>query len=182
MARVKGVQRPLCIDEGHDMPIKLKHPQSIDGYQQSQCMVLVVGFAHAQAHHIAEALGVVNWRTLVAQDGDDAVSKAQVTPFDFILIETDGVDLFAPIVIEAVRLPSSASQRSTIVAFGQYLLPAFRERLVACGADGFCALPVDTASLIPSLTTASVSRMKSTASNLNTHCGASPQNNRDNDV
>ena len=131
-----------------------------DRNSRPRCSVLLVGFDTAAVTSIDEVMTAVNWATIIADDGDDAMQRAQVADFDFVLIDTNGVDVFSPVMIEAIRTPTSASHRSTIVAFADYFHPSFKDYLSSFGVDGFYFLPIDKASLIATLTTAAVTRIK----------------------
>ncbi|MEM6759519.1 MAG: hypothetical protein AAF601_08580 [Pseudomonadota bacterium] len=122
---------------------------------------LLIGFPPQAVADITEALETIGWAAVSSEDSDHAARECATEQFDFVLIDVDGVDQFAPELITAIRDSTSMSARSTIVAFSNYIPPAFKDRLVAVGVDGFCALPLKDGVLVASLTQASVNRARS---------------------
>lgn len=96
-----------------------------DRNPSTRCSFLLVGFDTAAVTSIAQAMTAVNWATIIADDGDDAMQRAQVAEFDFALIKTNGIDVISPVMIEAIRTPTSASRRLTIIAFADFFHPFF---------------------------------------------------------
>ena len=112
------------------------------------CKVLLVGFPAILAGEMIEIMSAAGLEAMDTKSSVDAARLCASTRYDFVLLEIDGVDLFAPTFVANLTSGDSPSKNSTIVAFGGYFMPAFKDRLVECGVDGIYTLPIDADNLV----------------------------------
>ena len=129
--------------------------------RKNKCHVLLVGFSSEETCEIAEALCELEWPVTAATDSHDALVKLGETEFDFVLIDVDGIDQFAPAFIDACHKGPTVQGAPTIVGYCAHFAPGFKRLLVNSGIQGFMKTPLSTAHLVTSLTKAAVTRATS---------------------
>ncbi|MBO9464778.1 hypothetical protein J7443_06025 [Tropicibacter sp. R15_0] len=124
----------------------------------NRCKLLLIGFKQQQEAEIIANLSSTDWLILPAINDAHTTQLVTEIRFDFVLIDVDGVERFAPELVADLRAEGALNQLATILAHSDFMLPAFREQLLHCGVDGFFALPMETGNLLAALTDAAVKR------------------------
>lgn len=159
----------MISDENHNAARRKLGPEMSKEFERpanqsdrlNRTRALLIGFSLKPVANITEALEAVGWMVVSAQDSGHAAHEYATEQFDFVLIDVDGVDQFAPGLIGGLRSGASMNSGATIVAFSNYFMPAFKDRLNESGVDGFCSFPLHPGVLVASLTEASVCRARS---------------------
>jgi DNA-binding response OmpR family regulator len=116
---------------------------------RNEKLILVVDDEEAVLDTLQDILENAGYRVVTAQNGQKALEKAQVIPFDAILVDLklpdiDGADLI-------LRLPKN-HEMITIIITG-FSTPEEGAKAADCGADDFLVKPVQPQELLKTLAT-----------------------------
>jgi DNA-binding NarL/FixJ family response regulator len=125
---------------------------------QRICHVLLIGLRPSVASQIADALSAMKWSVLEERESSSGIRQCALKRFDFVLIDVDGVDRFAPALVSDIRNGEPCNRSTTIVALSEFFVTGFKDRLLESGVDGFIRVSFDNSTLVTSLANASVAR------------------------
>ncbi len=114
----------------------------------SQGRILVAEDSRANQIVAAALLRRAGYAVEIAEDGEQAVSRAAEGGFDLVLMDVQMPKRTGLEATAAIRALKGAAGRVPIVAMTAAALPADREACLAAGMDGYVAKPVDAAALL----------------------------------
>jgi hypothetical protein len=114
----------------------------------SQGRILVAEDSRANQIVAAALLRRAGYAVEIAEDGEQAVSRAAEGGFDLVLMDVQMPKRTGIEATAAIRALKGAAGRVPIVAMTAAALPADREACLAAGMDGYVAKPVDAAALL----------------------------------
>ena len=99
--------------------------------------IMLLGFTPKVTTRSYKFLSEKGWNVLPEKSAERALSYFGQTHFDLIILDIDGVDKFAPQIVEEIRQAERNADRynSKIIGFGKFVLPHFREQLRRAGMD-----------------------------------------------
>jgi DNA-binding response OmpR family regulator len=128
------------------MFVLLVQPRMIDNKK----LILVVDDEESVRNSLRAILENAGYRVVTAENGQKAIEKALVIPFDAVLVDLnlpdiDGADLI-------LRLPKKDHEMIKIVITG-FSTPEEGAKAADCGADDFLVKPVQPKELLNTLET-----------------------------
>jgi PAS domain S-box-containing protein len=120
-------------------------PATVPG---SQGRILVAEDSRANQIVAAALLRRAGYAVEIAEDGEQAVSRAAEGGFDLVLMDVQMPKRTGLEATAAIRALKGAAGRVPIVAMTAAALPGDREACLAAGMDGYVAKPVEAALLL----------------------------------
>lgn len=102
-----------------------------------QKSVLLIGFKQNTCYQLCKTFSSQGWDVLPERSTTLALKRFAGARFDMVLVDLDGVDNFAPLVIESFRKAEATAESSLsrMVGYGRYVMPHFRDQLQRSGID-----------------------------------------------